>query len=468
MKIIAFLFSFLVLTLSGHSQLSCSGKVSFNFSFTGGVQTWTVPAGITSITIKTQGASGGLASSAVNSAGGGAVIEADYTVVPGQLVTILVGGRGLNGDFESGGGGSTAVYINGVLKMVAGGGGGEDNTGNGGVGVAANDGTNGNPLNASTSCPAQHINDSRGGTAGNGGFAGEFCAANNNGGGGGGGLNSAGGGKTGNYGGGQQGSITGGNGGVAGTGGAAGGWGWSGGGGADDRESGGGGGYAGGGGGGESGFPGGGGSFSDATNRTASFTANGTLTTTAQDGLVTICHLSTLPVNLLSFSGTSHNSYNLLRWKTTDENNLDKFIIERSVDGISYSTAGEVLPVNNANGNTYEFRDNSTGNSVKSFYRLRILDLDRTVKYSSIISIGKNGQSATLNIYPNPVTDNLQISSSSPVRKFEVITVTGKVLLTGNNVNLTRPVSVNTLPKGTYMLKVYTESAVIVRKFIKN
>lgn len=221
MKIIAFLFSFLVLILSGHSQLSCSGKVSFNFSFTGGVQTWTVPAGITSITIKTQGASGGLASSATNSAGGGAVIEADYAVVPGQVVTILVGGRGLNGDFESGGGGSTAVYINGVLKLVAGAGGGEDNTGNGGVGVTANDGTNGNPLNASTSCPTQHINDSRGGTAGSGGFAGEFCAANNNGGGGGGGLNSAGGGKTGNYGGGQQGSITGGNGGVAGTGGAA-------------------------------------------------------------------------------------------------------------------------------------------------------------------------------------------------------------------------------------------------------
>ena len=126
------LLAMLAISISAEAQLSCASKVTVNFSFTGGVQTWTVPTGITSITIKTTGATGGLASAATNSAGSGAIIEADYTVVPGQVVTILVGGRGLNGDLESGGGGSTAVYINGVLKLVAGGGGGEDNTGNGG------------------------------------------------------------------------------------------------------------------------------------------------------------------------------------------------------------------------------------------------------------------------------------------------------------------------------------------------
>ena len=396
-----------------------------------------------------------------------AVIEADYTVVPGQVVTILVGGRGLNGDFESGGGGSTAVYINGVLKLVAGGGGGEDNTGNGGVGVTANNGTDGSPLHAVTSCNTDHVNNSRGGTVGNGGFAGEFCVPNNNGGGGGGGLNSAGGGKTGNYGGGGQGLITGANGGAAGTGGAAGGWGWSGGGGADDRESGGGGGYAGGGGGGEGGFPGGGGSFSDATNRTASFTANGTLTTTAQDGLVTICHNSTLPLTLQSFAGKSEGTYNLIQWNTADEFNLDKFIIEKSVDGRNFFAIGEVAPTNNGIGKAYEFRDNNLLSNSTFYYRLRIIELDRKEKFSAIINLRKNGHSEPITLYPNPVIDNLLINSSSPVKKIEIINVAGEVVYTNKAVNLTNPVSVKSFSSGLYILKVYTGSEIILRRFIK-
>ena len=229
------LFSGILFYNSVFAQLSCSGFTTTTFNFTGGVQTFTVPAGVTSIRIKTTGANGGLASATANSAGGGAIIEGQYSVTPGALVTILVGGVGANGDNESGGGGSTGIYIGSTLYIVAGGGGGEDNTGNGGVGVTANNGTNGLPIHGATACPADHVNNSLGGTGGNGGFAGEFCAANNNGGGGGGGLNSAGGGKTGNYGGGAQGSLTGGAGGVAGTGGAAGGYGWSGGGGADSK-----------------------------------------------------------------------------------------------------------------------------------------------------------------------------------------------------------------------------------------
>ena len=465
MKIL--LLAMLAISISAKAQLSCASKVTVNFNYTGSVQTWTVPVGITSITVKTRGASGGLASATANSAGSGAVIEADYTVVPGQVVTILVGGRGLNGDFESGGGGSTAVYINGVLKLVAGGGGGEDNTGNGGVGVTANNGTDGAPLNASTSCPTDDVGNSRGGTGGNGGNAGERCAANNNGGGGGGGLNSAGGGKTGNYGGGGQGLITGGAGGGAGTGGVAGGWGWSGGGGADDRESGGGGGYSGGGGGGESGFPGGGGSFSDATNRTASFTANGTLTTTAQDGLVTICHNSTLPLTLQSFAGKSEGVYNLIQWKTTDEFNLDKFIIEKSVDGRNFFVIGEVAPINNGIGKAYEFRDNNLLSNSTFYYRLRIIELDRNEKFSAIISLRKNGQSEPITLYPNPVTDNLLINSSSPIKTIEIINVAGEIVYTNKAVNLTNSISVKSFSNGLYILKIYTGSEIILRRFIK-
>lgn len=463
----------LFLSISAKAQLSCASKITVNFNFTGGVQTWAVPAGVTIITIKTRGATGGLAPTPANSAGGGAVMEADYTVVAGQIVTILVGGRGLNGnDNEAAGGGATGVYINGVLKLVAGGGGGEDNTGNGGNGQSGNNGTSTTGDNASN-CGCTSPNNGLGGTGGAGGNHGEFaCAVCTNGGGGGGGLNSAGQGNGNANAGrpGQQGNIAGAAGGL-GSGddavGVNGGWGWAGGGGADDRESGGGGGYSGGGGGPEGFNPGGGGSFSDPTGRTASFTANGASTAIASDGLVTICYFNILPLTLQSFSGAAFGTYNLIKWKTADEYNIDRFVVERSEDGITFTSIGEVSPTNNGSGNSYEFRDNSLANSPKLFYRLRVIDRNRSEKYSSVILLRKNGNSEKLVIYPNPVSDNLFVSSSTRIIKIEILTVTGSIVYSNKLVNLTTPVSVSLLAKGIYILKAYTESEVIINRFVK-
>ena len=451
---------------SAIAQLSCTGFTQAPFNFTGGVQTFTVPAGVTSIRIKTTGASGGLASATANSAGGGATIEGEYTVTPGALVTILVGGFGVNGDFESGGGGATGIYIGATLYMVAGGGGGEDNTGNGGVGVTANNGTNGLPINGVTACPTDHVNNSLGGTGGNGGFAGEFCAANNNGGGGGGGLNSAGGGKVSNYGGGAQGTLTGGAGGVAGTGGAAGGYGWSGGGGADDRESGGGGGYAGGGGGGEGGQPGGGGSFLLA-GFTNSFTANGTLTTTAANGTVTICYLIVVPVTLLNFNGISAGNCNNIYWTTAQENNVNKFFIERSPDGINFNDIGEIAPTNTSLQKEYRFQDCSIYNSNKWYYRIKIADNGGSYKFSPIIKIKQGEQSLKFSVTPNPATDKIFVNSSQAIKKIEIINSTGAIVIVKNKINLTDPVLINNIASGVYILKAYTNDEILVSKFVK-
>jgi hypothetical protein len=458
-----------------NAQLSCAGLTQVNFTFTGAPQTFTVPAGVTSIIIKTRGATGGLSAGGGFSAGGGAVVEGQYTVTPGSILTILVGGRGANGDFEGGGGGSTGVYIGATLYIVAGGGGGDDNTGNGGPGVITNNGTNGAPLSTSpANCPNNHLSDALGGIGGNGGNSGEFCAANNNGGGGGGGLNSAG-IDLGTSIGGAQGSITGGAGGAAssstGAGdglGATGGWGWSGGGGADHRESGGGGGYSGGGGAPEGGNPGGGGSFLLA-GFTASFTANGALTTTASDGLVSICYSApSLPLLLLSLSGSSKETYNLIKWTTAEEFDLHKFQVERSVDGRNFSVIGELPPTNNNRGNTYEFRDNNITGLAVLYYRLRILENDGSSSFSFIISIKTRGQSQNFSVYPNPVKDQLTIGSNMPVLKLEIINMLGEIVYSSKKINLTVPVSLSHLSKGVYIIKAYTEAGVVSEKFIKN
>jgi uncharacterized repeat protein (TIGR01451 family) len=237
------------------------------FTTTAAPGTYTVPVGVNQITIIARGADGGLATaSAAFTSGQGATVTTVINVSPGDVVRFVVGAAGANGDLESGGGGGTGVFVNGVLALVAGGGGGEDNTGDGDGGQA---GLNGTSVGA---------NAGAAGTGGNGGGGGGGTAGD--GGGGGGGILSAGGNVTSvgpslTTGGGQADTNLGDGLSVSPGGtsnqitdpagadglGTSGGSGFGGGGAGSHRESGAGGGYSGGGGGGSSGRPGGGGSF---------------------------------------------------------------------------------------------------------------------------------------------------------------------------------------------------------------
>jgi hypothetical protein len=112
---------------------------SQSFNYTGAQQTWTVPAGVTSITVDAQGSQGG--TSSYGTGGNGGRVQATISVTPGQTVYVNVGGQGSmsvggwNGGgvpygcgCVAGGGGASDIRIGGVAlvdrKIVAGGGGG--------------------------------------------------------------------------------------------------------------------------------------------------------------------------------------------------------------------------------------------------------------------------------------------------------------------------------------------------------
>ena len=89
------------------------------FSFTGAAQSWTVPAGVTSITVEMIGAGGGGGRAGTGSTafgGGGGLVSGTLTVVPGDTLTLVVGQGGINdnvtnprnNNYRFGGGGSGA------------------------------------------------------------------------------------------------------------------------------------------------------------------------------------------------------------------------------------------------------------------------------------------------------------------------------------------------------------------------
>jgi hypothetical protein len=201
------------------------------FNYTGTLQSFIVPAGITSLHIEAMGAQGGSVTISCSASGGlGAKMTGDVAVNPGDTIRIMVGQQGNTNGADAGGGGGTFVVgpANTPLVIAGGGGGASNNIGS--------CGSNLNGINATitTSGTASANGLVAGGTAGNGGGAsggsggggggfltdgtpGSGFANNNgksylNGGIGGSGVNSDGGG----YGGGGAGWFTGGNGGGGG------------------------------------------------------------------------------------------------------------------------------------------------------------------------------------------------------------------------------------------------------------
>ncbi|TDO25890.1 beta strand repeat-containing protein, partial [Sediminibacterium goheungense] len=112
-----------------------ANAVSVEFDYTGNIQTFTVPAGVTSITIKGIGADGGNSLSSGVNGGRGASLTGTFAVTPGQTIYMVVGQRGSDdfADFglgAAGGGGGTYISAtpfgtpSAVPLMVAGAGGG--------------------------------------------------------------------------------------------------------------------------------------------------------------------------------------------------------------------------------------------------------------------------------------------------------------------------------------------------------
>jgi hypothetical protein len=106
---------------------NCGSTGILTFNYTGTISNWTIPTGVTTLTIVTSGASGGPSTVDGVIGGNGATISGTVTVTPGDVLGITVGGQGGDGGIDGGGGGGGSfVWDNNTsaLLQVGGGGGG--------------------------------------------------------------------------------------------------------------------------------------------------------------------------------------------------------------------------------------------------------------------------------------------------------------------------------------------------------
>lgn len=178
----------------------------------------------------------------------------------------------------------------------------------------------------------------------------------------------------------------------------------------------------------------------------------------------------TLPVKFESFTVEATTPGALLKWSTSFEFNNAKYIVEKSIDGRSYQTVGEVAgAINSIELNRYTFTDATFKPGDIAFYRLKQVDLDGTSAFSKVVYINNSkDKSQTLRIAPNPfLNEDIQligISASELNKKnIRIFNLAGKQInfeFTGSNAMRLDP----SLPKGMYFLNINGSSY----KLLKN
>lgn len=177
-----------------------------------------------------------------------------------------------------------------------------------------------------------------------------------------------------------------------------------------------------------------------------------------------IASSAVLPVTLSAFTVKLTGTRADINWATDMELNASRYEIERSIDGMNWSTVGSVKAYGTASVvSRYAFTDVLKINGTVS-YRLKMIDTDESFAYSPIKTLRADA-GFDMNIYPNPATNYVVISSKSHPEKMNVqlISQSGQVLKQNSgtgNINFT----VSEFGQGNYFVRV-TDSAGAARTF---
>ncbi len=187
-------------------------------------------------------------------------------------------------------------------------------------------------------------------------------------------------------------------------------------------------------------------------------------------------NLSLLPVTLQEFTGAHDRGYNKLNWQVEGEASMLQYELERSINAGAYTRIATV-PARNLNSqDSYTWDDPvNTRQSNNYYYRLKMVNLDGSFTYSSVVPIKITSPHA-FDVLENPVKDRIRIQVSlgeNQVVQARLYDSKGRLLkqqlfqgLTGNNLFTIEGLSV--YPAGMYILEAVIGRERYTQKIIRN
>jgi len=126
---------------------------------------------------------------------------------------------------------------------------------------------------------------------------------------------------------------------------------------------------------------------------------------------------SPLALKLTSFSGMNNNNQAKIIWSVANNEQVQQFMIERSVDGKQFAAINIVNPSTKTGADSYQFSERLM--AAKCYYRLRIIDRHGGIVYSSVLSFSDvSNKEPYLAILNRCGGDDVQISYFSTKNNF--------------------------------------------------
>ncbi|MCU0436384.1 MAG: FG-GAP-like repeat-containing protein [Raineya sp.] len=171
-----------------------------------------------------------------------------------------------------------------------------------------------------------------------------------------------------------------------------------------------------------------------------------------------IAHDNTpLPLKLLSFTVQDKGCQASLTWITSQEFDIEQYILEQSSNGLNFQEVVSVNPHNKNSQNVYN-QEVSQTNQI-NYYRLKIIDKNHIKSYSKVISLQPLCFKTKLSIYPNPVVNSIVNVESLglAISEAHIFSISGDLRkiykVKGEKVQL----NLQDMSQGIYLLKLYDE-----------
>ena len=122
--------------------------------------------------------------------------------------------------------------------------------------------------------------------------------------------------------------------------------------------------------------------------------------------------VSTVPIHFEEIKASLTDNKASINWNVANEVGIQKYDIEKSVDGIIFNSIGEQT-AHNASTDAYIFIDNNP--STINYYRIKAISEAGVAIYSSVVKLSTHSSPLTaFNLYPNPLINkilNLQLTN---------------------------------------------------------
>lgn len=182
---------------------------------------------------------------------------------------------------------------------------------------------------------------------------------------------------------------------------------------------------------------------------------------------------SSLPLTLVSFDVESNTDIITCVWSTEQEVGVRGFEIQRTENiDTGWETIGWIDANNKMAKNRYSWEDRKVEAFIEYFYRLRIIDLNGSYKFSPLRK-GKIVGKELVSIYPNPVIDVLTIQSNINAGKsmsIKIYNVNGALQISDfwkiKKGKSSTELNVESLPPSIYFAEIKLDQNVYIKKFV--